>query len=84
MCTRARWFEDECTKIGVALKTGRMTSDEADAKLEAEDGGLVFCAKWRRPMKKVDIFDGPLGKNIDVYGSAYEEIGLLAGVLRET
>jgi hypothetical protein len=36
---RARWFVDEATRIGVALKSGAMTSDEADAKLE-EMGAL--------------------------------------------
>jgi hypothetical protein len=34
MCTRARWLESEATLIGVALKSGAMTSDEADARLD--------------------------------------------------
>jgi hypothetical protein len=38
-CTRARWFEDEVTRIGIALKSGTMTSDEVDAKLD-EMGAL--------------------------------------------
>jgi hypothetical protein len=32
--SRARWLEDEVTKIGRALKSGAMTSDEADAKID--------------------------------------------------
>lgn len=32
--TRANWFIDEAKRIGVALKSGAMTSDQADAKLE--------------------------------------------------
>ena len=39
MCTRARWLESEATLIGIALKSGKMTSDEVDAKLE-EMGAL--------------------------------------------
>jgi hypothetical protein len=39
VCSRARWLEDEATRIGVALKSGAITSDEADAKLE-EMGAL--------------------------------------------
>jgi hypothetical protein len=34
MCSRARWLESEATKIGLALKSGTMTPDEADARLE--------------------------------------------------
>jgi hypothetical protein len=37
--SRAAWFIDEATRIGIALKSGAMTSDEADAKLE-EMGAL--------------------------------------------
>jgi hypothetical protein len=37
--SRAQWLHDEVTKIGRALKSGAMTSDEADAKLE-EMGAL--------------------------------------------
>jgi hypothetical protein len=37
--SRAHWFIDEATRIGLALKSGAMTSDEADAKLE-EMGAL--------------------------------------------
>lgn len=35
MCSRARWLESECIHLGIALKSGAMTSDEVDAKLEA-------------------------------------------------
>jgi hypothetical protein len=34
VCSRARWLESEATLIGVALKSGKMTCDEADAKLD--------------------------------------------------
>jgi hypothetical protein len=37
--TRAHWFIDEATRIGVALKSGAMSSDQVDAKLE-EMGAL--------------------------------------------
>lgn len=33
VCTRARWLESEAMQLGIALKSGTMTSDEADAKL---------------------------------------------------
>ncbi|MGZ5872976.1 MAG: hypothetical protein ACXWKP_12800 [Bradyrhizobium sp.] len=33
--SRARWLESEAKLIGIALKTGKLTSDEVDAKLEA-------------------------------------------------
>jgi hypothetical protein len=36
---RANWFIDEAKRIGVALKSGAMTSDQADQKL-AELGAL--------------------------------------------
>jgi hypothetical protein len=39
MCSRARWLDSEATKLGIALKAGKMTSDEIDAKLE-EMGAL--------------------------------------------
>jgi hypothetical protein len=39
VCSRARWLEHEANKIGIALKSGAMTSDEADAKLD-EMGAL--------------------------------------------
>ena len=39
MCTRARWLESEATVIGIALKSGKLTSAEVDAKLE-EMGAL--------------------------------------------
>jgi hypothetical protein len=39
MCSRAKWLETEAKIIGVALKTGKLTSDEVDAKL-AEMGAL--------------------------------------------
>lgn len=39
ICSRARWFEDEATRLGIALKSGAMTSDQVDAKLE-EMGAL--------------------------------------------
>jgi hypothetical protein len=34
VCTRARWLESEATLIGIALKAGEITSDEADARLD--------------------------------------------------
>jgi hypothetical protein len=37
--SRARWFIDEAKQIGTDLKSGKITSDEADAKL-AEMGAL--------------------------------------------
>jgi hypothetical protein len=39
VCSRARWLEHEVTKIGFALKSGAMSSDEVDACLE-EMGAL--------------------------------------------
>jgi hypothetical protein len=39
MCSRAKWLEREATIIGVALKNGKLTSDEVDEKL-AEMGAL--------------------------------------------
>ena len=33
-CSRALWINDECEKIGVALKDGKLTVEEADSKLE--------------------------------------------------
>jgi hypothetical protein len=30
LCSRARWLESEATQIGIALKSGAMTSEEAD------------------------------------------------------
>jgi hypothetical protein len=34
VCSRARWLESEARLIGVALKSGKMTPDEADERLE--------------------------------------------------
>lgn len=34
-CSRARWLDSEATQLGIALKSGALTSDEVDAKLEA-------------------------------------------------
>ena len=39
MCSRAKWLETEAKIIGVALKNGKLTSDEVDEKL-AEMGAL--------------------------------------------
>jgi hypothetical protein len=39
VCSRARWLESEAKLIGVALKSGAMTSDDADARLD-EMGAL--------------------------------------------
>ena len=36
---RARWFIDEATRLGIALKNGTMTSDQIDEQL-AELGAL--------------------------------------------
>jgi hypothetical protein len=51
VCSRARWLEYEANKIGVALKSGAMTPDEADARID-ELGALdlvypelMGCAK---------------------------------------
>jgi hypothetical protein len=33
VCSRARWLESEATAIGIALKSDKITSDEADARL---------------------------------------------------
>jgi hypothetical protein len=37
--SRARWLESEAKRLGVALKSGSMTSDQVDAEL-AEMGAL--------------------------------------------
>ena len=42
MCSRARWLDHEAMLLGKALKSGAMTSDEVDAKLE-EMGALDLC-----------------------------------------
>jgi hypothetical protein len=42
MRSRAKWLESEATIIGVALKNGKLTSDEVDEKL-AEMGALDLC-----------------------------------------
>jgi hypothetical protein len=34
ICSRARWLDSEAIHLGMALKSGAMTSDEVDAKLE--------------------------------------------------
>jgi hypothetical protein len=34
MCSRAAWLNDEARRLGVALNSGKMTSDEVDAELE--------------------------------------------------
>ena len=34
VCSRARWLEHETRLIGIALKAGEMTSDEADERLD--------------------------------------------------
>jgi hypothetical protein len=34
MCTRARWLDSEAIALGIALKSGAMTSDQVDQKLE--------------------------------------------------
>src|SRR5438477_11434483 len=39
MCTRARWLDSEAMQIGIALKSGKLTSAEVDEKLE-EMGAL--------------------------------------------
>jgi hypothetical protein len=39
MCSRALWLNDEAMRLGKALKSGAITSDEMDAKLE-EMGAL--------------------------------------------
>jgi hypothetical protein len=38
-CSRARWLDNEFTALGVALKTGKINSDQLDEKL-AEMGAL--------------------------------------------
>ena len=42
MITRANWLTSEATILGKALKSGAMTSEEVDAKLE-EMGALDLC-----------------------------------------
>ena len=42
MRSRAKWLESEATIIGVALKNGKLTSDEVDEKL-AEMGVPDIC-----------------------------------------
>jgi hypothetical protein len=39
VCSRARWLNSEAERLGVALNTGKMTSDQVDAELE-EMGAL--------------------------------------------
>lgn len=39
MCSRARWLDSEAIKLAMALKSGAMTSDQVDAKLD-EMGAL--------------------------------------------
>jgi hypothetical protein len=39
MCSRARWLESEAVALGIALKSGAMSSDQVDDKL-AEMGAL--------------------------------------------
>jgi hypothetical protein len=39
VCSRARWLESECVRLGIALKSHTMTSDQVDAEL-AELGAL--------------------------------------------
>src|SRR2546423_48475 len=34
LCSRARWIESEAMHIGIALKSGAITSDEVDARLD--------------------------------------------------
>jgi hypothetical protein len=34
VCTRARWLEHEATQIGIALKSGAITPDQADERLD--------------------------------------------------
>jgi hypothetical protein len=34
VCSRARWLDHEATNIGVALKSGAITSDEADNRID--------------------------------------------------
>jgi hypothetical protein len=34
LCSRARWLESEATQIGIALKSGAMTSEEADFRID--------------------------------------------------
>jgi hypothetical protein len=33
--SRARWLEHEAKELGIALRAGKLTSDQVDAKLEA-------------------------------------------------
>jgi hypothetical protein len=39
MCSRARWLDSEAKLLGIALKDGKISSDEVDQKL-AEMGAL--------------------------------------------
>ncbi|MFB6419906.1 hypothetical protein [Bradyrhizobium tunisiense] len=34
VCSRARWLNSECERLGLALNQGVMSSDQVDAELE--------------------------------------------------
>ena len=34
VCSRAQWLNDECRRLGLALNTGTITSDEVDVQLD--------------------------------------------------
>ncbi|RTM13903.1 MAG: hypothetical protein EKK33_09010 [Bradyrhizobiaceae bacterium] len=34
VCSRARWLNSECERLGVSLAQGSLTPDEVDAELE--------------------------------------------------
>ena len=34
VCSRARWLDHEARKIGLSLKSGEITSDEADVRID--------------------------------------------------
>ena len=34
VCSRARWLNSECVRLGTALDAGHLTSDEVDVELD--------------------------------------------------
>ena len=65
MCTRARWLDSEAMQIGIALKSGKLTSAEVDEKLE-EMGALDLVypelMTWDFPHDRLTIVNPPADK----------------------
>jgi hypothetical protein len=74
MCTRARWLESEATVIGLALKSGELTSGEVDAKLE-EMGALDLVypelMTWYFTDDRPTIVNPRAGKSAKPNGATY-------------